>query len=228
MHTIKAISFDLDDTLWECEPAINRAEHALLTFLSERCQMIKNRYNEKNYHKKKIAFMRGNKQLQGDVSRMRKALLKELLADCAVHKGLVEEAFAHFYFIRSEVDLYADSIIVLQRLNQRYQLAALTNGNADLQQIGIAHLFSKILTASLECPAKPDPYMFLHTCKSFQIAPDQLLHVGDNPETDIAGARNAGAKTVWINRTAMDWPAALPCADFEVKDLHELNDLLLH
>ena len=84
---------------------------------------------------KKIAFMQENMHLQGDVTRMRKALLRDMLAVCDEHKELVDEAFAHFYFVRSEVDLYQDTYASLQFLNQHYPLAALTNGNADLSQI---------------------------------------------------------------------------------------------
>ncbi|MCB1755194.1 MAG: HAD family hydrolase [Gammaproteobacteria bacterium] len=226
MREIKAISFDLDDTLWECDPVIQRAEHSLLEFLTSRCELIRQRYTLERYHEHKLAFMRENVHLQGDVSRMRQALLRHLLADCEAHRDLADEAYAHFYRVRSQVELYDDSLAALERLSRRYRLAALTNGNADLHQIGIAGLFSQIHTASLECPAKPEAHMFRITCEAFAIEPHQLLHVGDNPETDIEGARNAGAVTVWINRNAMDWPETLQPADYEVRDLNELIELL--
>lgn len=226
MQDIKAISFDLDDTLWECDPVIRRAENSMLEFLTSRCDVMKNRYTLDSYSELKMAFMRENRHLHGDVSRMRLALLQHLLADCETHKDLAPDAYAHFYRMRSTLDLYADSLAALELLYRNYPLAALTNGNADLRQIGIADFFRQIHIASLECPAKPQPHMFRITCEAFGIESHELLHVGDNPETDIEGARNAGAKTVWINRSAMKWPEELPRADYEIQNLNELIALL--
>ena len=225
MQQVKAISFDLDDTLWECDSVIRRAENALLSYLEERCDLMKSRFKEGDYYELKVNFMRDNIHLAGDVTRMRKAFLTHILADCDLHKDMVEEAFSHFYRVRSDVELYTDSKPVLQVLSDHYPLAALTNGNANLRQIGLEELFVQIHYASLECPAKPEPDMFHRTCEALSIDSHELLHVGDNPETDIEGARNAGALSVWINRTEMSWPAELQAADYEIKNLNELLEL---
>ncbi|MDO6459749.1 HAD family hydrolase [Granulosicoccaceae sp. 1_MG-2023] len=226
MQTIRAISFDLDDTLWECEPVIRRAEMSLLRWLHERCDHLAQNYDMDAFMARKDAFMRANPQLHGDVSRMRLALLEDLLGECGQHAALVQEAYAHFYTMRSEVQLYEDALPALERLRERYPLAALTNGNADLQRIGIAPLFQRIFYASLECPAKPDAHMFAETCRDFGISAHELLHVGDNPYTDVEGARRAGARTVWIKRAEMQWPAELAPADVEISDLNELLGVL--
>ena len=54
----------------------------------------------------------------------------------------------------------------------------------------------------------------------------QTLHVGDNPEIDIQGARDAGLKTVWINRDDEDWPDELDAPDGVISDLRELDRIL--
>ena len=226
MQTIRGISFDLDDTLWECEPVIRRAETSLLTWLHARCEHIADNFDMAAFMTYKQAFMRENQSLWGDVSRMRRALLTDLLGRCELHRDLVEEAYAHFYQVRSEVEFYEDALPALRWMQARYPLAALTNGNADLQRIGIAPLFKRIFYATLECPAKPDAHMFVETCKDFGIQPHELLHVGDNPYTDVEGARRAGARTVWIKRAEMEWPTELAPAEVEVKDLNELVALL--
>ncbi len=179
-----------------------------------------------SYTVKKKYFMKSNSHLKGDVTRMRMALLTELLANCHDNTNMVKQAFDHFYSVRSEVVFYPDALSSLNHLEQKYPLAALTNGNADLDQIGITHLFQKIIYASLEQPAKPHPYMFEQTCEAFEINPEELLHVGDNPETDIEGARRAGVKTVWINRLCEIWPSEICRADYEVENLYELIELI--
>lgn len=226
MQRIKAISFDLDDTLWECEPVIHKAETSMLSYMAERCDIVRDRYTMTQFLEKKSAFMQENEHLHGDVTRMRRALLEDMLKDSDPAHLSVEDTFQHFYQVRSEVTLYKDVLVGLQRLAKHYPLAALTNGNADLSQIGIAPLFAEIHYATLECPAKPAAHMFHKTCKNLGIEPYQLLHVGDNPHTDIEGARLAGARTVWIKRFPMTWPTELATADYEIENLDQLIDLM--
>jgi len=223
---IKALSFDLDDTLWECAPAMKKAETAFLEYLKQHYPKQMQCYTFEQYTQEKIAFMRANTPLKGDVTRMRIAFVKDLLqgVDDLEHQAL--ECFKFFYQKRSEVILYPDTLKTLETLTELYPLAALTNGNADLKQIGIAHLFKKVICASLEKPAKPDPYMFDQTCAAFNIQSHELLHIGDNPETDIQGAKLAGVKTLWINRHAMTWPEELQRADYEMTELANLAEWL--
>ena len=53
-----------------------------------------------------------------------------------------------------------------------------------------------------------------------------VLHVGDDPHTDVAGARDAGLATAWVNRVGREWPAELARADVEVGSLAEVVALL--
>lgn len=196
----------------------------MLTFMQTNCEPFRAQYDMARFVEKKTHFMQNNRHLMGDVTRMRLALLEELIGDS--HSHLIEDAFRIFCKARSDVEFYDDALAGLEVLSQHYALAALTNGNADLNVIGIEHYFSEIHYASLECPAKPDKHMFERTFEGLNIQPNELLHVGDNPRTDVDGARRAGAKTVWIKRFEMSWPDGLPKADFEVTTLDELIELL--
>jgi putative hydrolase of the HAD superfamily len=53
-------------------------------------------------------------------------------------------------------------------------------------------------------------------------APEQVLHIGDDPLRDIAPARDAGLLTAWINRHGQVWPDSLEVADHEMESLDEL------
>ena len=225
MQFIRGISFDLDDTLWDCDSVIQRAEKSLLSWLQAQLPTF-SQLNYEQYTQLKQDFNSDNPHLWNDVSVMRRQFLIHILQLHGHEATLVEPAFQHFYRERSNVDLFPDSMQVLNVLVGHYQLAALTNGNADLAQIGIAHLFAEIHYATLECPAKPAPDMFHRACNGMGISPQELLHIGDNPKTDIHGARSSGAKTVWINRFDMDWPEDVEPADYEITDLHQLLELL--
>jgi putative hydrolase of the HAD superfamily len=84
---------------------------------------------------------------------------------------------------------------------------ALTNGNADLARIGIDDHFAGCIAAREAGHAKPDAPIFHAACARLRLAPHEVLHVGDDPELDIAGARGAGLRSCWINRRGESWAA---------------------
>ena len=54
-------------------------------------------------------------------------------------------------------------------------------------------------------------------------ASHEVIHVGDNPEHDVAGAQSVGMYTVWMNAAGASWPGGEP-ADEEIADLAELPE----
>jgi putative hydrolase of the HAD superfamily len=114
----------------------------------------------------------------------------------------------------------------LGRLRGRYRLATLSNGNADLDRIGLAHHFEvRLHAAALGC-AKPDARSYEFLAQALTLQPAQILFVGDEPHADVLGPRTAGMQTVWMNRGGVVWPDALPAADACIFDLRELEVLL--
>lgn len=228
LHSIKAVSFDLDDTLWDCEPAIVRAEHTLHQWLSDNTPKIAARYDVDGLRRHRMSFNERFPELACDVTALRKASLAELMQSAEYPEAHAEEAFSVFYRARSEVDLYDDAVEVLQALRQRYSLSALTNGNADLTIAGVHHLFDDVQRASLSMAPKPAPDMFHLTAVNLSVQPNEILHIGDNPETDVGGAQNAGTMSVWFNQHGAEWPAQLTPADLEISSLSDLVTILPH
>lgn len=223
---IKAISFDLDDTLWDCAPVIARAEQCLYEWLCEQTPRITHHYSLSGVKSFLSQFAEAHPEYRIDVTFLRKEALKALFSTCDYPRDLAEPAFECFYQARSDVVLYSDAIPVLQALKSRYKLAALTNGNANLTQIGIAHLFNDIQAASINLSPKPHRAMFDKTASALGVELGEILHVGDNPATDIFGGQAAGTMTVWFNQYNSEWPAHLIGADFEIQTLSELPSLL--
>jgi len=104
-------------------------------------------------------------------------------------------------------------------------LVSISNGNADLERIGLRAHFRHCIAAR-ECGvAKPDAAIFHDACTRLGLPPENVLHVGDDPLLDVAGARDAGLRTAWLNRHAAGWPthAAVGVrADLELHDLTQL------
>jgi len=223
LKQIKAISFDLDDTLWHCAPVITKADNALFEWHQRETSRITDTHTAASLQKFRKHFRLEHPELQGCVTAMRIAGLRQLLSDFGYAETLAESAFKVFYKARSEVDLYDGVHTLLNTLSSTYPLAAITNGNADLQSIGIAGYFEKIYAANLTLAEKPAPDMFNLCVSDLGITAGTLLHVGDNPVTDVYGASAAGVQTVWFNQYNETWPDHLEPPHFEV---HRISDVL--
>jgi len=226
LKNIRAVSFDLDDTLWDCAPAILHAEETLLAWLAQHHPQLVANHTQDTLSELRASIYDTHPHLVTDVTMMRKAMLKLLFEQNENAEQLAEQAFAVFFKARSEVTLYEGTHEMLGALQSDYKVAAITNGNASLQLIGLADYFDDIQSASLTNPPKPASNMFAACCTNLGIAAHELLHVGDNPQADVVGGHNAGVKTVWFNRADASWPEGLSRADFEVKSLPELQQLL--
>ncbi len=222
----KALSLDLDDTLWPIWPAIERAEAALDAFLRERCPRTAERFPvpEMRLLREKIAAE--YPQYAHDFTRQRKLSLAHALHIAGDDQAHTEDAFEAFYQARNQIEFFPDALPALARLSARFPIAALTNGNADLQRIGIARHFAVQVMARDEGHAKPDAPIFHVTCTRLGVAIDQVLHIGDDPVLDISGAARAGMRTCWINRRQETWPGHLPPPDLQFSTLAALADWL--
>lgn len=222
---IEAITFDLDDTLWDVWPVVERAEQLLHDWLAARYPRIPERFTSLELRELAGEVSAARPEIAHDRTLLRKEAL-ELAARRAGYREFdVEGAFAVFFVARNAVEPFAEVRPTLERLARRYTLASLSNGNADLRLIGLDDLFRFSLNAIQIGAAKPDPPMFEAVCRLLGTQPDRIVHVGDDPEHDVRGGRNAGFRTVWVNRTGRDWPGG-PRADAEIGDLAELEVVL--
>src|SRR5690606_32586862 len=101
-------------------------------------------------------------------------------------------------------------------------LVAVTNGNADLDIIGVNHLFVRYLNAEIAGAPKPEQAMFLQALAVANATPEQAIHIGDSPEMDIVPAKALGMKTVWDNIYNFDCPADLPHTGVEINHIMDL------
>ena len=132
-----------------------------------------------------------------------------------------------FIEIRSELMVPDESIKLLKHLKKKYPLVAITNGNVDIEKIGISHLFDVYLRATENLRAKPAPDLFMEAATRLNIDVTNILHVGDDPVTDILGAKMANSMSCLVNISTHDpWPFVKVLPDIEVKSLDELECLL--
>jgi putative hydrolase of the HAD superfamily len=111
-------------------------------------------------------------------------------------------------------------------LKQKFRLGSISNGNASVEHVGLAHLIEHSVSAADVMVAKPDRLIYQHMAERFEVSPEEIIYVGDHPEYDVAGSIAAGYHAVWINRESTTWPDHLPEPDHQVTDLHQLEALL--
>ena len=99
---------------------------------------------------------------------------------------------------------FADVLPVLPLLQGMLRLGVITNGNADLEVIGLHHHFEYALASARFGRAKPDPAIFLEACAAMGVAPADAVYVGDDLRLDVQGAQGVGMRAVWMNRGGGD------------------------
>jgi putative hydrolase of the HAD superfamily len=204
---VRAITLDLDDTLWPVWPAIARAEAQLLEWLRERAPATAARYpTPQSLRGVREAMERLRPELRHDLSAMRRESIRHALIESGDDGALAEPAFDVFFEARQQVEFYDDALPVLEALATRYPLVAISNGNADLWRTAAAPFFREALSARGFGVAKPDPRIFEAGARAAGVSIDQVLHVGDDPALDVLGALDAGMQTFWLSREDAAWP----------------------
>ncbi|HKR42445.1 MAG TPA: HAD family hydrolase [Paraburkholderia sp.] len=223
---VRAICFDLDNTLWDVWPVIMRAEQKMYDFLAQRYPRVVARMTIEMMRTAREQTAAAHPLMRHDFTFLRKQTLREHAREFGYAEAMVEEAFGAFIQARNEVDLYADVLPALEQLRTRYRLFTASNGNADLGQIGIAHFFERTIAARQVGALKPDPTIFHKVIEGTDLQAHEVVYVGDDPLLDVVGARGAGMQAIWIDRTGGDWPAEIEPAAYTVRSLTELTQLL--
>ncbi|MES2943830.1 MAG: HAD family hydrolase [Pseudomonadota bacterium] len=209
LKSIKAITLDLDDTLWPVWPAIERAEKALENWLNEHAPMTAALFSNPSVrHEIREHVSRSRPELRYNLSAIRREAIRLALYRSREDPLLAEEAFTVFFNERNRVTLFDDTIPSLAFLSARFPLVALSNGNADIKRIGIAQYFQKSISAQQFGVGKPDARIFHAAAGAAGFRPHQVLHIGDDAMLDVLGALNCGMQTVWVNRADHVWPHA--------------------
>jgi 2-haloalkanoic acid dehalogenase type II len=222
LDDVRAIAFDLDNTLWDVGPVLVRAEGALQAWLAEHGPRIVARLTSADMRRAREELAQQEPQHAHDVTYLRLAALASHAREHGYDETLAQQAFAVFVAARNQVEVFPDVAPGLARLRRRFKLGSLSNGNADLKHIGLDHLFAVSLNARQIGAAKPERRCFEQLARQLDCAAHEILYVGDEPLLDVAAARAAGCLTAWMNRGALAWPEELAPADLNVSDCTQL------
>lgn len=124
-------------------------------------------------------------------------------------KALDRDAFfeaAYSHFAEAGVwELYPEVIEVLEALRPRFDLAVISNFDGRLrmilEQLGVSKYFSHVFLSSELGADKPDPLIYQRALNLIRLAPNETLHVGDDPVRDWQGASTAGLSVFRLERS---------------------------
>ncbi len=224
---IRAITLDLDDTLWPIWPTIERAEKALADWLGQHAPRTAQLFaGAQARHDLRQHTVQTHPQFSHDLSALRRESIRLAMHRAGENPLLADAAFEVFFAERQRVELYSDALPALVWLAQRYPLVALSNGNADVHRVGLGAHFMGSVSAAQCGVSKPDARIFEAAAACAGVRPAEVLHVGDDAEMDVLGALGAGMQAVWVNRHAQPWRHAAPTPHHTVNQLNALCDAL--
>ena len=225
LSLIKAITLDLDDTLWPIWPTIEQAEKVLHGWLTEHAPTTAELLGQAAArHEIREHVNQSYPEHKHNLSVLRRESIRLALLRSGEDPLLAEAAFEVFFAERNRVTLFGDVPQALAFLSRRFPLVALSNGNADIHRIGIGAHFKASISAQQLGVGKPDARIFHAAALAAGVRPDQVLHVGDDAALDVLAALECGMQTVWVNRADQLWVHdAVP--NETVTTLTELCDL---
>ena len=118
----------------------------------------------------------------------------------------------------------------MAELAPSYKLALLTNGAPDLQRekiaaSGLESFFQAIAVSGEHGIGKPKPEIFHRLLAELGVTADEAVMVGNSLERDIAGARNAGIRSIWIRVPGSEEQADVT-PDHTITNLAEIPAIL--
>ena len=200
---ITTISFDVDGTLWDFEGLSRRALQGALQELAKVDPGAAGRLDVE-----RLVALRNDvhDRLLGsvtDLDAVREESMREALREAGRPDDALASYMAQVYFQRRDElrALFPDARPALERLAPDYRLGLLSNGNSRADALGIDDLMSfEVFSQDHGGVEKPDARLFEIALREAGCEPHELLHVGDSPESDIAGAIGVGAHAVLLDR----------------------------
>ena len=200
---ISTISFDGDMTLWDFQKVMRHSLKHTLVELQK--QVPTARVLELTVDKMIVIREQFAEEVKGKTWNLEEIRLRAF-EKTLEHVGCSDKDLAaHLNAIYrkhrfEDIELYSDVIPTFDALAPHFKLGLLSNGNTYPERCGLEGYFTFVVFSQDVQVEKPDPRIFEITAQRAGCELAQILHIGDSIETDIAGARNAGVSSVWLNR----------------------------
>ncbi len=227
----KHIFFDLDRTLWDFETTALEA----FNIIHEKYKLSqfgvksgKHFHDAYTFHNERLWNLYRVGEITKEVlkgKRFHLTLQEFGLED----KELAENIGEDYTTISPKlVNLFPNSIEILEYLHDKYNLHIITNGFSEVQAVklsssGMDKFFQKVITSEEAGVKKPDLRIFKYALEKAKATSGESLMIGDDYEVDIVGAQNVGLDQVYFNPQQLN--NSNGCT-YEIQNLIELKEFL--
>lgn len=199
---IAALTFDLDDTLYDNRQVIRRTEKESLAFVRSYHPALSEIENS-DFQQLRNALRQAEPEIYHDVTEWRRRAVEQAMLNAGLSASEADvganAAMANFAKWRSAIDVPQETHDALAKLAEKWPLVAITNGNAQPELFGLNDYFKFVLRAGPDGRSKPFSDMYHLAAERLDVPLSQILHVGDDLTTDVAGAVRCGMLACWIN-----------------------------
>lgn len=231
MRSYSCILFDLDHTLWDYETNSEETLRDLFArFGMEDLGVTSFRYFFETFRRVNVDLWdRYDRGLIGQ-EVIRTERFQRVFQESGVddYKLSVEFSAVYLRELPLKKNLLPQAKEILDYLHPLYPMTIVTNGFDEIQSkkissAGISHYFKHVVTSQRAGNKKPSPRIFEFALSQSGHAPETAVMIGDNLQTDIAGARASGIDTIFFNPGRTAHEAAVT---HEIHSLEELRKLL--
>ncbi len=200
--------FDLDHTLWDFETNSRLTLETLYASLSleergiddfDRFHKCYLEHNEKMWDRYRKGF------IKVDELRWKRFWLTLLDFKIGDEKLARQMAVEFLDLLPTRTALFPDTFTVLDYLKDKgYTMHLITNGfektqHSKLEYSGIASYFVEVITSEGSNSLKPHKEIFDYALSKAKTNATDSIMIGDDPEVDIKGAKNAGLDQIYVN-----------------------------
>jgi putative hydrolase of the HAD superfamily len=219
---LKAVLFDLDGTLLDRDKSIEQ-------FISAQYDRLDRQLN----HIAKIDY--SNRFIELDChghvwkDKVYQDLVTEFKIDAIDWQELLHDYETQFQF---HCIPFPGLVEMLNRLKQQgYLLGIISNGRGEFQMsaisgLGIKDYFDVILISETERIRKPRLEIFHRAIDRLGVSAQESVFVGDNPEADIMGAKNAKMQAIWKRNSLWLEPKSANAIINELSEIPPILDAL--
>ncbi len=192
MNNLKAVIFDLDNTLLDRTSTFYQFTAALVAHYFRHIQNIE-------------PIIDRIIDLDQDGYKDKRALFDELLEELPWHERPERNELLDYYSLHyvKNACIMDHAIEMIQYVRKTYKVGLITNGRTSIQygkidQLGIRNFFDIILVSEEVGIKKPHARIFEMALERMNVAASQCVYIGDHPVNDIEEAGKAGMNTIWL------------------------------